>query len=85
MLTFSDGPHLPLCSLLRLDCDVSLQPSAYEISTATCCLGTVVHPTGVCIFYILCMLTDLASLCCHYLLEEGCIWELSSFIDWSCT
>jgi len=53
MLTFCDGPSLFLCSSLRLDSHVSLQPSASEISTATCCLGTVVYPTGVHIFYVL--------------------------------
>lgn len=63
MQAFCDGPNLSPCSSLKLDYHVSLQPSASEISTATCCLDTVVHPTGICIFYVPCTLTDLANLC----------------------
>lgn len=55
-------PHWP--SLLgqgRVPSVHSSQPAASEISSAPCCWDPVVHPTCICIFYILCMLTNPAN------------------------
>lgn len=60
-LPCSAGPKLSALSSLQLDNPGRSQSSVSEISCAVCWLDPGLHPTHICIFYILCVLTDLAN------------------------
>lgn len=47
MLATCDRPNLSPCSSLKLDYHVSLQLSASETSTATCCLDSAVFASFI--------------------------------------